>query len=865
MEFKSVPFNLVDGRKTKPFTTPVRTYETFSYGTANAPLSQFHQPIEAQNAPNQFICVVCSKFFPDSSKLSRHLKQSKCRTIIASDTTASSNVLNKLESLTVESFLKVPCVCCGSFFENEQRALQHFSRSSCKSMYKTLVQKTKLERKINYNQQYARNCCSSTLSKYRKNVVAAKNERYYIKTRVQRNEFYKEVQSPIRKRQYHDSLKEKKRILYKTSLAQKLRKKYTNLLARKMKSHYTDVLREKVAVKYKEKLREPLRLQYQTTLKGPLHDKYISVLKEPLADKYVTKLKEPLHEKYLTKLREPLREKYLKVLKEPMRKKYETNLKEPMRKKYVTNLKEPMRKKYVTNLKEPMRKKYVTILKEPMRKKYVTILKEPMRKKYVTILKEPMRKKYVTNLKEPMRKKYVTNLKEPLRDKYVEVLKEPLREKYVEVLKEPLQEKHWLKKNSFTFDKALEAFRKSMRMGLTYICICCERLLFEDGVAPLPIKTLERLDNSLLKNCVPNFDSQASISFCFSCVGHLKKNQMPPMSALNDLQVEPMPPELVLTEFEQQLIAKNLLFMKIFQLPKSRMSAIKDKVINVPLTDTDLQTTTNLLPRSSDEAYLVNVQLKRSTELKNVYSQSLIRPLVLVKALEYLKNEGNAHYRDVVLNTEFANNDECDSTSESIADETEPAFDTCFVPQNPVGELIANKSLMSKVHSDTIVVAPGENKLPTNWLADNDFESKSFPCYFPSGKNTLSAKRQQKITTQQYFTQRIMNSDVRFASDNAYLFAAQQRVEREQLEKQCNLFFRRGKTQRINDKSVTVTQSDVQAVFQRIRGTSQYWRLARSEILAKVKQLGPFHFFHFVLCRVSMARSAGYYLSFKRT
>ena len=57
------------------------------------------------------------------------------------------------------------------------------------------------------------------------------------------------------------------------------------------------------------------------------------------------------------------------------------------------------------------------------------------------------------------------------------------------------------------------------------------------------------------------------------------------------------PPELVLTEFGQQLKAKNILFMKIVQLPKSRMSAIKDKVINVPLTDTDLQTTTNQ-PRS---------------------------------------------------------------------------------------------------------------------------------------------------------------------------------------------------------------------------------------------------------------------------
>ena len=72
-----------------------------------------------------------------------------------------------------------------------------------------------------------------------------------------------------------------------------------------------------------------------------------------------------------------------------------------------------------------------------------------------------------------------------------------------------------------------------------------------------------------------------------------------------------------------------------------------------------------------------------------------------------------------------------------------------------------------------------------------------------------------------------MNADVRFAADNAYLFAAQQRVGREQLEKQCNLFFSRGKTQRINDKSVTVTQSEVHAVFQRIRCTSQYCRLAR--------------------------------------
>ena len=61
-------------------------------------------------------------------------------------------------------------------------------------------------------------------------------------------------------------------------------------------------------------------------------------------------------------------------------------------------------------------------------------------------------------------------------------------------------------------------------------------------------------------------------------------------------------------------------------------------------------------------------------------------------------------------------------------------------------------------------------------------------------------------------------------------------------------FFRKGKTERLDNDTVKVSQDDIQTVFQRIRGTSQYWRVARNELIAKVKQLGPFQYFFTVSC-----------------
>ena len=85
--------------------------------------------------------------------------------------------------------------------------------------------------------------------------------------------------------------------------------------------------------------------------------------------------------------------------------------------------------------------------------------------------------------------------------------------------------------------------------------------------------------------------------------------------------------------------------MKIFQLPKTRWSALKDKIINVPVNEDDILNTMTCLPRTPSEAGLIEVDLKRKVEYKNSHIQQLIDPEKCFKMLKLLKRAGNIHYQ----------------------------------------------------------------------------------------------------------------------------------------------------------------------------------------------------------------------------
>ena len=332
-------------------------------------------------------------------------------------------------------------------------------------------------------------------------------------------------------------------------------------------------------------------------------------------------------------------------------------------------------------------------------------------------------------------------MKEPLQIKYRECLKEPLRVKYQNSLKQSSQLKYRVCKSLKQFDEFLKEFRRIMCLGLTFECICCERLHFENGVTQLSENTFSKLDDTVVARSISAENLTGSKVMCHYCHRSRRKGEKPSLSTMNGLTVESIPEELNLSDFEMQLIAKDLLFMKIFKLPKSRMPALKDKVINVPLTSIDLQTTAQVLPRSLDDSLLVNVQFKRSKDFKNVHSEALVRPHVLLRALTYLQLIGNPLYRDVVLNQNFTFDEaalinvgeqtETENDQEAVQVDKDDCLDTCLIPHNAAAHVISNYGVVRKVLSETIIVAPGENKLPTNWLSNVDFEAKSFPCFFP--------------------------------------------------------------------------------------------------------------------------------------
>ena len=125
---------------------------------------------------------------------------------------------------------------------------------------------------------------------------------------------------------------------------------------------------------------------------------------------------------------------------------------------------------------------------------------------------------------------------------------------------------------------------------------------------------------------------------------------MPPLSTMNRLQLTETDESLKeqgvnLTELEGALIAKTIIFQKIYQLPKSRWTALKDRLINVSLNDEDILNTIENMPRTPNEAGLIGVALKRKKEYKNTHKHQLINPEKLYKILNKLKLSGNKHYQ----------------------------------------------------------------------------------------------------------------------------------------------------------------------------------------------------------------------------
>ena len=114
---------------------------------------------------------------------------------------------------------------------------------------------------------------------------------------------------------------------------------------------------------------------------------------------------------------------------------------------------------------------------------------------------------------------------------------------------------------------------------------------------------------------------------------------------------------------------------------------------------------------------------------------------------------------------------------------------SAFLDQHPELDFQEDETAQNR----PTAVAPGEGKIPTNILTEQDWDIKTFPGLHPDGKSGLHDERNIKLTMQQYFEQRIQNNDGRFAMTPDYVFSAFACCERDRLDKNVGICFKRGK------------------------------------------------------------------------
>ena len=411
-----------------------------------------------------------------------------------------------------------------------------------------------------------------------------------------------------------------------------------------------------------------------------------------------------------------------------------------------------------------------------------------------------------------------------------------------------------------------------------------------------------------LKISVPGEAEREASYLCQSCLRSSKSRKMPKFCVRNGLQVDEIPDStLELTELENNLIARNIIFQKIHKLPKSRWSGTHDRLVNVPVESTDVLNTIQTLPRTPAEAGLIPiipVNLKRKLEYKTNHLTQMIDVHKIYRYLDFLKASGHPSYKfyddlnsyeercrqadpsgakiifpdpeeDILdLKAYLKLKDEelhdkyvevCESINKEIGtDESDKSENVVeedeekeYREKDPVRKFqfdydkatcMTSRYPEADLDSGIFSFAPAEGKVPTNILQNEDWDINSFPSLHPTGKNKMFQDRDIKLTPQEYLTHRLLNVDSRFEKCTPYTFAAAGFIEEKQCERNIGISVNKGKKIVSDEGSISYKFEEAHSVLDNIKGTHRYWKKVKMEVLAKVDNFGPFEWFYTLSC-----------------
>ncbi|VDI59074.1 Hypothetical predicted protein [Mytilus galloprovincialis] len=436
-------------------------------------------------------------------------------------------------------------------------------------------------------------------------------------------------------------------------------------------------------------------------------------------------------------------------------------------------------------------------------------------------------------------------------------------------------------------DVVVQTFKDAIKKGPEYVWACCLRLLFQNQVLEcrcenydqqliqkcVTEKYVHKCSRECKSNCLLAVSSRNKLWICYTCHRKLHRGLTPPESFCNNLQLETVPDELCnLNKLESHLVALNIPFQKIMNLPRGNQAGIIGPVVLVP---SDVKVVTNTLPRPVDDNLLVKVKLKRKLEYKGYVQYEFVDIKHVEKAFNYLRKH-NKWYANIELNSQWmeTNNEQNQSTdvvndsandSNKVSDKNNDTnaeesylneslrgiqLDTCLQPAD-IGQ-----EVLDCYFDEEFDVAPAEGNNPIRVLKEEGIESKTFPCHYPSGKNTLTDQRDLKLSASRYFNLRLLSVENRFARDTSYIFFCQYLSELEKVMSNVQISLRKDFSKTGTGKKVTsdmicrgeglkqLFKSDEGIKFLKpIRGTPPFWQKTQKDVLAMIRQIGIPAFF----------------------
>ena len=466
------------------------------------------------------------------------------------------------------------------------------------------------------------------------------------------------------------------------------------------------------------------------------------------------------------------------------------------------------------------------------------------------------------------------------------------RERHKEKMKEADRINQQKRRSVQNEEDHLRKFLQNSLHGAVFICLSCHQRHFQTNVQIFSeVKKTIRMP---LESCIVEKDPLEKMGFgqvifskkqetqnqfiCKTCLGYLKRGKLPPHSVMNSLKLDATDAEierdgLALSELENSLIASRIIFQKIFLLPSSRWSGLKDKQVNIPISSTKINDTLEKLPRTPNSAGLIGVQLKRKLEYKNNHKHQLINPQKLFLFIDKAKEMNNPYYKDV---TTFDTYKQICRNSDKegfnlVFGEDEDGLDKTEVEQNPQQEdNLTDEILLEEYekndpvkkfqfhYDDSVVmtdkfpeisVAPGENETPRNVLFDDNWDVRAFPALHNyDGSNGKDQERDVKLTPQRYFIQRITNINSRFAKCPTYLYSAVGFLEQMQINRNINLVGTRGKRISSEEGKSKYELQDPYRALEAMPGTPKYWQKVKFEMLSKIDNFGAFQIFYTLSC-----------------